>query len=142
MYEQYISVSVPRASSTWLRLHFFVHDEMRLLTLFLVVLIAALQYPLWLGKGSWLRVWDLSRQIEQQKVANDKLKARNDSLDAEVRDLKQGYAAIEERARSELGMIKQDEVFYQVMDGGDTPVVQPHKPAAASQAAAVSTHKP
>lgn len=91
---------------------------MRLLTLFLVVLIAALQYPLWLGKGSWLRVWDLSRQIEQQKDANAKLKARNDSLDAEVRDLKQGYAAIEERARSELGMVKQDEVFYQVMDGG------------------------
>jgi cell division protein FtsB len=91
---------------------------MRLLTLILVILIAALQYPLWLGKGSWLRVWDLSRQIEKQQEANTKLKARNDSLDAEVRDLKQGYAAIEERARSELGMIKRDEVFYQVMDGG------------------------
>ncbi len=91
---------------------------MRILTLVLAALIAALQYPLWLGKGSWLRVWDLSRQIEKQQEANDKLKARNDSLDAEVRDLKQGYAAIEERARSELGMIKQDEVFYQVMDGG------------------------
>lgn len=102
---------------------------MRWLTLLLVALIAALQYPLWLGKGSWLRVWDLSRQIETQQEANAKLKARNDSLDAEVRDLKQGYAAIEERARSELGMVKQDEVFYQVMDGGMTP---PQKPAGAA----------
>jgi cell division protein FtsB len=99
----------------------------RLLTLILVVLIAALQYPLWLGKGSWLRVWDLSRQIEQQRASNDKLKARNDSLDAEVRDLKQGYAAIEERARSELGMVKQDEVFYQVMQSSPA-----HKPAPAA----------
>lgn len=89
---------------------------MRLLTLIFVILIAALQYPLWLGKGSWLRVWDLSQQIAAQKEANAKLKTRNDTLDAEVRDLKQGYAAIEERARSELGMIKQDEVFYQVLD--------------------------
>ncbi len=79
-------------------------------------MIAALQYPLWLGKGSWLRVWDLSRQITEQKDKNAVLKARNDTLDAEVRDLKQGYAAIEERARNELGMIKQDEVFYQIIE--------------------------
>ena len=88
---------------------------MRVLTLIFVILIASLQYPLWLGKGSWLRVWDLNRQITTQKEANATLKARNDTLDAEVRDLKQGYAAIEERARSELGMVKQDEVFYQVL---------------------------
>jgi len=61
-------------------------------------------------------VWDLNRQIEEQKDKNSTLKARNDTLDAEVRDLKQGFAAIEERARSELGMIKQDEVFYQVIE--------------------------
>ena len=103
---------------------------MRVLTLILVALIAALQYPLWLGKGSWLRVWDLSRQIEKRTEDNAKLKARNDSLDAEVRDLKQGYAAIEERARSELGMVKQDEVFYQVMDGN--PPAAPAKPAHAA----------
>lgn len=98
---------------------------MRWLTLVLVVLIALLQYPLWLGKGSWLRVWDLSRQIETQKELNTGLHVRNDKLDAEVRDLKQGYAAIEERARSELGMVKQDEVFYQVIE---------HDPAVAPQA--------
>ncbi len=90
---------------------------MRWLTLLLVALIVSLQYPLWLGKGSWLRVWDLSRQIDQQEEANAVLKARNEGLDAEVRDLKTGYTAIEERARSELGMIKQDELFYQVMEG-------------------------
>ena len=89
---------------------------MRMLTLILVILIAMLQYPLWLGKGSWLRVWDLSRQIEKQKEGNAALKVRNETLDAEVLDLKTGYAAIEERARSELGMIRQDEVFYQVME--------------------------
>ena len=96
---------------------------MRWLTLVLVVLIALLQYPLWLGKGSWLRVWDLNQQIEKQQEINAGLHVRNDKLDAEVRDLKQGYAAIEERARSELGMVKQDEVFYQVIE---------HDPAAAT----------
>lgn len=94
---------------------------MRILTLIMVVLITALQYPLWLGKGSWVQVWRVNRQIEQQKLGNAALKARNDSLDAEVRDLKTGYAAIEERARSELGMIKENEVFYQIMDGGTPP---------------------
>lgn len=89
---------------------------MKALTLIFVILIALLQYPLWLGKGSWLRVWDLNRQISEQQEKNNALKARNDTLDAEVRDLKSGRAAIEERARSELGMIKQDEVFYQVLD--------------------------
>lgn len=89
---------------------------MKALTLIFVILIALLQYPLWLGKGSWLRVWDLSRQVSAQQEKNNALQARNDTLDAEVRDLKSGRAAIEERARSELGMIKQDEVFYQVVD--------------------------
>jgi len=89
---------------------------LKALTLIFVILIALLQYPLWLGKGSWLRVWDLNRQLSEQKIKNTGLKARNDTLDAEVRDLKSGRAAIEERARSELGMIKQDEVFYQVID--------------------------
>ena len=89
---------------------------MKALTFLFVILIALLQYPLWLGKGSWLRVWDLNRQINLQAEKNNTLKARNDTLDAEVRDLKSGRAAIEERARSELGMIKYDEVFYQVME--------------------------
>lgn len=89
---------------------------MKALTLIFVILIALLQYPLWLGKGSWLRVWNVSQQIEAQQKVNAQFKQRNDTLRAEVLDLKQGNSAIEERARSELGMIKQDEVFYQVID--------------------------
>lgn len=90
--------------------------DMRWLTLIFIALIAALQYPLWLGKGSWLRVWEVDREVTQQKEVNQKLSARNASLDAEVHDLKQGYEAIEERARSELGMIKRDEIFFQVLE--------------------------
>ncbi len=88
---------------------------MKLITLILVALIAALQYPLWLGKGSWSRVWEVHRQLQDQIQTNRKLQARNAALDAEVRDLKQGLEAIEERARSELGMIKQDEIFFQIL---------------------------
>jgi cell division protein FtsB len=88
---------------------------MRFLPIILFALIVAIQYPLWLGKGSWLRVWDIDRQVTAQEEVNAKLQARNSAMDAEVRDLKQGYDAIEERARSELGMIKHDEVFVQVL---------------------------
>jgi cell division protein FtsB len=88
----------------------------RWLTLALLVLVGLIQYPLWLGKGGWLRVWEVDRQIAAQREVNAKLKARNTALDAEVRDLKQGYEAIEERARSELGMIRQDEIFFQVLE--------------------------
>ena len=87
---------------------------MRWLSVVLVALLLLLQYPLWLGKGGWLRVWEVDRQLQEQKEANKKLEVRNAGLDAEVRDLKQGYDAIEERARFELGMIKQDEVFVQI----------------------------
>lgn len=87
---------------------------MRWLSAALVALVILLQYPLWLGKGGWLRVWDVDRQLQQQKDDNKKLEIRNAGLDAEVRDLKQGYDAIEERARFELGMIKQDEVFVRI----------------------------
>ncbi|MBS1197352.1 MAG: septum formation initiator [Proteobacteria bacterium] len=87
---------------------------MRWLSLAFVALIALIQYPLWLGKGGWLKVWDTNRQLEQQKEINQKLKTRNSGVEAEVRDLKQGYEAIEERARFELGMIRQDEIFIQI----------------------------
>lgn len=87
---------------------------MRWLTVALLALIAALQYPLWMGKGGWLKVWEYDRQVEAQKEVTKKLEIRNAGLDAEVRDLKQGYEAIEERARFELGMIKQDESFVQI----------------------------
>ncbi len=84
---------------------------MRWLTVGLLAAIALLQYPLWVGKGGWLKVWDYDRQLSEQKEVTRKLEIRNAGLDAEVRDLKQGYDAIEERARFDLGMIKQDELF-------------------------------
>ena len=90
---------------------------MKPLAAVLATLVLALQYPLWLGKGSWTRVWDLDRQLVAQREANAHDKARNDALEAEVRDLKEGSEAVEERARLELGMIKRDEVFYQVVQG-------------------------
>jgi cell division protein FtsB len=83
-------------------------------TWILFTLIAVLQYPLWFGKGGWLRVWDMDQQLEAQQEVNQKLELRNAGLDAEVRDLKNGYEAIEERARFELGLVKQGEVFVQV----------------------------
>jgi cell division protein FtsB len=89
---------------------------MKWLTVVLLALLGLIQYPLWLGKGGWLRVWDVDRQIAAQRETNAKLKIRNGALDAEVRDLKQGLEAIEERARSELGMIRQDEIFFQVLE--------------------------
>ncbi len=88
---------------------------MRTLAFILAALVIGLQYPLWLGKGSWRAVWELDKSLDGQRATNAGLKARNDALDAEVRDLKQGYEAIEERARMELGMIKHDEIFYQVV---------------------------
>ena len=94
---------------------------MRVLAAVLAFLIVILQYPLWLGRGGWLRVWDLDRQVTEQKARNDKLKQRNAALDAEVRDLKEGFEAIEERARYELGMVRQDEVFFQIVKPGQAP---------------------
>ncbi|MFO7603189.1 MAG: cell division protein FtsB [Gammaproteobacteria bacterium] len=89
---------------------------MRLLLLTLAGLLALLQYDLWFGESSLPDLWQLQQSIEQQRQDNQILKERNDSLEAEVTDLKQGLHAIEERARSELGMIKEGEVFIQVVD--------------------------
>ena len=89
---------------------------MKILSLVLTILIVLLQYPLWLGKGGWFKVWEVDRQITVQHETNRKLQMLNAALDAEVRDLKQGYEAIEERARNELGMIRQDEIFFHVLE--------------------------
>ena len=82
----------------------------------LVVMLGYLQYRLWVGDGSFVEVWQLTQDIAQQRSENDQLKERNAALDAEVQDLKHGMAAIEERARNELGMIKKDETFYRVVE--------------------------
>jgi cell division protein FtsB len=87
---------------------------MRILAGILGALILAIQAPLWLGKGGWLRVWDVDQQLAAQNVKNEGLEVRNAALAAEVKDLKQGTDAVEERARYELGMVKNDEMFFQV----------------------------
>jgi cell division protein FtsB len=95
---------------------------MRVLAGVLGALILAIQFPLWLGKGGWLRVWDVDRQLQAQAARNERLEIRNGALAAEVKDLKQGFDAIEERARFELGMVRSDEVFFQLSQkpkGGD-----------------------
>jgi cell division protein FtsB len=87
---------------------------MKLLAVALGALIVLIQYPLWLGKGGWLRAWEMDRQVAAQRDKNAQLQARNATLEAEVNDLKQGTEAIEERARYELGMIRGDEVFFHI----------------------------
>jgi cell division protein FtsB len=89
---------------------------MRALGILLAALIILIQFPLWFGKGGWLRAWELDRQVDAAKGRNAELEGRNAALAAEVRDLKTGTEAIEERARYELGMTRPDEVFYQYPD--------------------------
>ena len=105
---------------------------MKLLAIALVLMIALLQYPLWFGKGSWLRVWEINQQLISQREINKEWTVRNAALDAEVKDLKQGYDAIEEIARSELGMIKQGEIFFQVVDNNEDKIDPSGKSAVAT----------
>ena len=94
---------------------------MRLLIVALVVLLGVLQYPLWFSPGGLSDVRKLEQANASQSFENDKLAERNQSLTAEVDDLKQGLEAVEERARSEMGMVKKGEIFYQIVapiDGG------------------------
>ncbi|MFC4929850.1 cell division protein FtsB [Massilia sp. GCM10023247] len=95
---------------------------MRLITLALAALLLLIQYPLWLGKSSMLAVSDLRGQLELAQLKTDQLKARNAKLESEVRDLRDGTGAVEERARLELGMIKQNEIFVQVLRKDEQPV--------------------
>lgn len=94
---------------------------LRVLLLMLVVLLAWLQYRLWFGNGGNREVAALEQQVQRQQRDNRGLKQRNDALAAEVEDLKSGEAAVEERARSELGMIKPGETFYRVVENEPAP---------------------
>jgi cell division protein FtsB len=87
---------------------------MRWPILILIALVVLLQYPLWLGKGGWLRVWEVDRQLQAQREENLRLEQRNASLAAEVNDLKSGNEAVEERARFELGLTKTGEIYVQI----------------------------
>ena len=87
----------------------------RWVSLVLLLMLAGLQLKLWVS-GGMRDVWRIELAVRHQETENAKQQARNEQLSAEVRDLKEGAEAIEERARSELGMVKNDEVFYQVIE--------------------------
>lgn len=106
---------------------------LRIVLLLLLVLLAWLQYRLWFGNGGEREVAQLRAQVQQQKRDNTGLQQRNDALAAEVEDLKSGEAAVEERARNELGMIKPGETFYRVIEPqaeapAETPLEVPPEP--------------
>jgi cell division protein FtsB len=86
---------------------------MRLVTAVLIVLLVLIQYPLWWGHGGWLRVHELQNELAQQLQKNNDEKLRNERIGGEVQDLQAGTAAVEERARYEMGMVKDGEVFVQ-----------------------------
>ena len=89
---------------------------MKIIAFVLLVLLIWLQYKIWLQDGGIPEVIQLQQEVEAVKAEVQKLQERNSSLDAEVKDLKKGLDAIEERARSEMGMIKEGEVYYQVIE--------------------------
>ena len=91
---------------------------LRWVALVLIIILIALQVRLWTGQGGLRDVWRLQQRVAQQKTENAQLKKRNETLSAEVEDLKHGEEAIEERARSELGLLKPGETFYQVVEPG------------------------
>jgi cell division protein FtsB len=90
--------------------------RLRLLFAGLLVMLFALQFRLWYGEGSLAEVSQLRRQITQQQTEMEQLRERNAALVAEVEDLKSGLGAVEARARRELGMIREGETFYQVIE--------------------------
>ena len=94
---------------------------MRWILIFLLLVLAGLQYRLWFGVGSWEQIVYLQREIEQQKLVNQRLSDRNAILESEVRDLKNGMESVEERARSELGLIKEGETFYLLIEEEKQP---------------------
>jgi cell division protein FtsB len=99
---------------------------MRLVTFVLIALLVLIQYPLWYGRGGWLRVHELETQVADQEKKNADLKQRNDRLTGEVQDLQNGTAALEERARYELGMIRDNEVFVQFVSPNEPIVLTPN----------------
>jgi len=88
----------------------------RALAFLLFSLLLLIQYPLWLGKGGWFRVWEIEAELQTQRATNDQRRLRNAALEAQVRDLRSGSDAVEEIARAELGMLRKGEIFVQVSE--------------------------
>lgn len=98
---------------------------MRLLKVFLLVLLVALQYRLWFGKNSLPEYWHLQEDVARQEQTNQKLRQRNQVLIADIEDLREGEVALEERARNELGLIKQDETFFRLIPNKQSTAYEP-----------------
>lgn len=108
---------------------------MRIVIYSMLLLLIAIQYPLWLGKGGWLKVYEMEKQLELQQAKNSLLSLRNAKLTGDVKDLKEGTRAIEERARVEHGMLKEGEFFVQILPNEKpaTNVAEGLKPTASKQ---------
>ena len=100
----------------WRLGHDILIRMLKIITITLIALLLLVQYGLWLGEGSWPRLWELQRNVQAQQQENTRLAERNQQLQVEVSNLKQGLETVEEKARTELGMIKQGETFYQVVE--------------------------
>ncbi|OYV95258.1 MAG: cell division protein FtsB [Ferrovum sp. 37-45-19] len=109
-----------------------MRDPSKIVSFILLLLITMLSYSLFIGKGGWLRIRNLNQQISQQRDANVQQKTRNDALTAEVRDLKKGTDALEEHARTDLGMVRQGETFYRYVPPPSQNDSQSVNPAAQS----------
>lgn len=99
---------------------------MRVIVYCLLALLVLIQYPLWLGKGGWLHAYDLDKKVQAQAAKNQQLELRNAKLEGEVNDLKDGTRAIEERARIEHGMVKENEILVQILNDNEV-VAKPGK---------------
>ncbi|MFM1759327.1 MAG: hypothetical protein RLY75_597 [Pseudomonadota bacterium] len=108
---------------------------MRIVIYSMLLLLIAIQYPLWLGKGGWLKVYEMEKQLELQQAKNSLLSLRNAKLTGDVKDLKDGTRAIEERARVEHGMLKEGEFFVQILpsEKSTSNTADGVKPAATKQ---------
>ena len=92
---------------------------MRYIVYGLLGLLIAIQYPLWIGKGGWLHVYQMDKEVQAQQEKNSQLESRNNKLAGDVNDLRQGTRAVEERARIEHGMVKENETMVQVVQSDE-----------------------
>lgn len=115
--------------------------SVRLLAFILCSLLLLIQYPLWLGKGGWFRVWELERELQVQREANGERRQRNAALEAQVRDLRTGRDAVEELARAELGMLKRGEFFVQISEPARNDAGTPSAASEVKTAAVLRTDR-
>jgi len=105
---------------------------MRLLFLTLLALFLLIQYPLWFGQGGWFAVWELEQKVADQRSVNEGIRQRNMAMEAEVEDLRVGTQAIEERARTDLGLMLDKEVYVQILPP-EVPLKDPAEVATPSR---------